>query len=727
MQKVLLIALLIYADFSFANQIDRIDTIPTRTLDSVLVNSLIYKQIGLQDIQDTYIHSGKKSITISLKQSNSDLSSKIGRQVFSKVPGVFVYDMDGAGNQINIATRGLDPHRGWEFNNRKDGIITNSDLYGYPASHYSMPLESIEQIELVKGTGAIQYGAQFGGMLNYVSKKADSTKPFAFESIQTIGSYDLLSTYQAISGTIKKLKYYAYAYFKSRNGYRDIEQTKANSQKIALSYQINSKMSLDIEWSRTAYTYRIPGPLNDEMFRLQPQQSSRNRNFYRPDIHLPFVKFQWALNSNTQLQFTSSAILGTRSSVLFDRPAQIKDSINVLTGLYNHRQVDIDRFNSYTNELRLLHHFRLGKQMHSIASGIQYINNDLHRTQLGKGTTGADFNLGLVDPIWGRDLHFKTINHAFFSEQKWQLNQQLMVTSGIRIESGESNMFGAIQNYPSNQIPVRLQRQFALLASGFQYKIGKQITAYGGIAQSYRPMIFKDLIPGSIYESVDPNIKDAYGYNAEIGFKGNWKTLKWDITAFMLKMNNRFGTLAITDAMNQFITYRTNIGHSVSKGLELFIQADWPINTSTIVSLFTSTTFMDARYQNAIVKVGNINQSIHNNRVESAPELTSRNGVSLKRGKLSLSVLYSYVSETYADALNTVVPPLNSGAVGLVPSYGILDISAYLQISRAISLRMNGNNMTNHSYFTKRPLFYPGPGIWPSDGRNYSLTVGFNL
>ncbi|MEI9944007.1 MAG: TonB-dependent receptor plug domain-containing protein [Chitinophagaceae bacterium] len=101
-----------------------------------------------------------------------------------KYPGVFIYDMDGSGNQINIAARGLDPHRGWEFNNRKDGIITNSDMYGYPASHYSMPLESIARIELVRGTGSLQYGAQFGGMLNYVTKQGDTTRPFSFEKYQ---------------------------------------------------------------------------------------------------------------------------------------------------------------------------------------------------------------------------------------------------------------------------------------------------------------------------------------------------------------------------------------------------------------------------------------------------------------------------------------------------------------------------------------------------------------
>lgn len=85
--------------------------------------------------------------------------------------------MDESGNQVNFATRGLDTHKGWEFNIRKDGVITNSDMDGYPASHYSMPLESIDHIELVRGTGSLQYGAQLGGMLNYVTKEADSLRP----------------------------------------------------------------------------------------------------------------------------------------------------------------------------------------------------------------------------------------------------------------------------------------------------------------------------------------------------------------------------------------------------------------------------------------------------------------------------------------------------------------------------------------------------------------------
>ncbi len=111
--------------------------IKIKSLDSLIFYTYLYQNIvkHLPAEQGTYIFSGKKTEIISLNNSAADITNKTGRQVFAKIPGVFVYDMDGSGNQINIAARGLDPHRGWEFNSRKDGVLTNSDMYGYPASH----------------------------------------------------------------------------------------------------------------------------------------------------------------------------------------------------------------------------------------------------------------------------------------------------------------------------------------------------------------------------------------------------------------------------------------------------------------------------------------------------------------------------------------------------------------------------------------------------------------
>ncbi|MEO5892331.1 MAG: TonB-dependent receptor [Ferruginibacter sp.] len=696
-----------------------------RFLDSVILYSYLNQNIvrQLPPQQGTYLYGGKKTAIINLAQAPVDIANKTARQVFAKIPGIFVYDMDGSGNQVNIAARGLDPHRGWEFNIRKDGVLTNSDMYGYPASHYSMPFESIERIELVRGTGSLQYGAQFGGMLNYVSKQGDTTRPISFETVTTAGSYNLISTYNAIGGKLGKFKYYAYVQKKSRGGYRNNDHTNSEAEGVVITYQPNKYFAVRAEWSRSKYLYQMSGPLTDSMFNADPKQATRSRNYFSPDIHVPSVTLNWQVAPQTKIQFTSSAVLGKRNSVLFDKPTNVRDTINTATLQYNNRQVDIDQFNSYTTELRLMQQYALGNQTSSVVAGVQYMNNDLHRTQLGKGTTGSDYDLSLVVPGWGRDVHLKTTNIALFIENKLQLLRDLSVNFGARIESGRTDMSGKITYYPDNDLPVSMKHQFPLLGANISYKPAGTVEFYGGWSQSYHPMLFKDLIPASLYEKVDPNIRDAKGYNAELGFRGNWKFLRWDINGFLLQYSNRFGTLAQKDDTGAFYLYRTNIGNSLAKGAEIFIQADWLFGTKVNLSVFTSTAFMHARYTSAVVKSGNSNIDIRGNKVESAPDLITRNGVTVRYKRLSYSILYSYTSETFADALNTVQPLATTGAVGLVPAYGLLDMNASYRFSKALELRLNVSNIADKKYFTKRPTFYPGPGIWPSDGRNASVTI----
>jgi Fe(3+) dicitrate transport protein len=700
-----------------------------RSLDSVILLSFHRQNTlhQLPSINGTYLFAGKKSEVILMTQLPADVANKTGRQVFAKIPGVFVYDMDGSGNQVNIAARGLDPHRGWEFNIRKDGIITNSDMYGYPASHYSMPLESIERIELVRGTGSLQYGAQFGGMLNYISKQGDTSRKLSFENVSSAGSYHLLSSYNAIGGKSGTFRYYAYLQKKSRDGYRDNEHTNSEAEGIILNYDPTARLSFRAEWARSVYLYRIPGPLTDSMFLADPTQATRSRNYFSPDIHIPSLTVNWQASPNTRIQFTSSAVLGKRNSVLFDKPTNVRDTINAATLDFNNRQVDIDVFNSHTHEIRLLQQYRTGKRSGVLVTGIQYMNNDLHRRQLGKGTTGSDYDLSLVTPGWGRDIHLKTKNIAFFAENKLQLTQQLSLNAGVRIESGRSDMSGKIIYYPDHAIPLSIKHRFPLFGLNLNYVLNERSEIYAGWAQSYHPMLFKDLIPGSLFEKVDSNIRDARGYNAEAGFRGSWKFLSWDVNGFVLRYNDRFGTLAETDNNGNFYTFRTNIGNSVSSGVEILLHANWLLHHRVAVSIFTSTAFIHARYISGSVKSGNSNVSVKGNKVESAPSWITRNGITVRYSKFSISGLYSYTSESFSDAINTRTPLKTTGAVGLVPAYGIIDLSAAWRSSKSFELRLMINNLLNKQYFTKRPSFYPGPGVWPSDGRNLSLTCAIRL
>lgn len=704
------------------------DSIQTRQLGEVIV--IGQKEIStigrLPDLEKTFVWSGKKNEVISIQNVDASITEKTGRQIFAKVPGVFVYDMDGSGNQMNISTRGLDPHRGWEFNIRRNGAITNSDMYGYPASHYSMPMEAVERIELVRGTGSLQYGAQFGGMLNYRSKQPDSTETVTFESINSIGSFGLFSTYNSISGSLGKFQYYAYYSKRQSDGYRANSKSDYDAQSIMLVYKPFQYLMVTGEVSRSNYVYQIPGPLTDSMFYADPTHSTRARNYFNPEIYVPSFKIEWAIDSRTNMLLYTSAVLGDRNSVQFDRPANVADELNPSTNEYAPRQVDVDHFHSYTAELRFSHKYPLLNSVSTLVGGIQLMNNRLNRKQLGKGTTGSDFDLTLSEAGWDRDLNFKTRNVALFFENNFRLTPKLSMNPGFRMELGESDMFGTITYYDPIDIPNKIAHRFPLFGVSAQYVVHPDVNVYGGWSQAYRPVIFKDIIPGSLYETVDKDLKDADGYNAEVGFRGTLRGLRWDITVYQLQYNNRLGSQATRDPEGTFVLRRTNIGNSRTRGAEVFLQYSTPVGKHLNITVFTSTAFANAKYQDGQVRSGENNIDVSGNRVESVPELITRNGLTLKSYFARVTLLLSHTGESYADALNTMQPAA-TGAVGLVPSYTLLDLNSTFAVSKKVTLRLNINNVTNKKYFTKRPSFYPGPGVWPSDGRSLNLSAGFKI
>ncbi|SHG19480.1 Fe(3+) dicitrate transport protein [Cnuella takakiae] len=714
-----------FATLCYAQEQD--DSTFAKKIDEVIIRSWMRRDIQrMSEEQNGVLVGGKKNEVINLGAANANIAIKTGRQLFAKVPGVFVYDMDGSGNQLNIATRGLDPHRSWEYNVRQNGVIINSDMYGYPASHYSAPMESFEKIELVRGTGSLQYGAQFGGMINYATKKPDSTRPFSFESVSTVGSFGLVSTYNAVSGTSKRFSYYGYYYKRHSTGYRRNSQSDADAQFVQLQYRISDKASLKAEFGHSRYLYQIPGSLNDSMFKVDPTTSTRSRNYFSPDIYVPSLSLDWKLAKRTKLVAIASGLFGSRSSVMLDAFADVPDTINRTTGVYRNRQVDIDNFNSRTLELRFLHEYRFGSVSSKLATGVLYMNNDLQRRQLGKGTTGLDYDLTLVDPGFVRDLRFRTGNIALFAENAFHFGPKLVVSPGLRFEKGTSKMRGSIRYYNPGELPTDIKHSFLLAGVSTQYSIDKENAFYGGISQAYRPVLFKDIIPSTTYEQVDKNLKDASGYNAEAGVRGRLGHLQYDVSLFSVLYKNRMGTLVFQDNTGQTYTFRTNIGDSRTNGVEAFVQYKFRVAGHLYAGLFTSTSYMNAMYVSGVLSTGSENKSVVGNKVEAVPDWISRNGLDLLYKGLSITVLYNYTAHSYSDALNTKAPAPN-GAKGLVPSYSIWDVNVSLKTNTFLSVRAGVNNLLDKQYFTKRPTMYPGAGIWPSDGRNAYVTIGLDL
>jgi Fe(3+) dicitrate transport protein len=41
---------------------------------------------------------------------------------------------------------------------------------GYPESYYATPTEALEEIQVIRGAASLQYGTQFGGLVNFKIK-----------------------------------------------------------------------------------------------------------------------------------------------------------------------------------------------------------------------------------------------------------------------------------------------------------------------------------------------------------------------------------------------------------------------------------------------------------------------------------------------------------------------------------------------------------------------------
>ncbi|MEQ1693043.1 MAG: TonB-dependent receptor, partial [Gemmatimonas sp.] len=244
-----------------------------------------------------------------------------------------------------------------------------------------------------------------------------------------------------------------------------------------------------------------------------------------------------------------------------------------------------------------------------------------------------------------------------------------------------------------------------------------------GFSQSYRPMILKDVLPEAVTERTDANLRDARGWTIESGVRGTTLGgIGYDLGGFVMRYANRFGLLTVTDAGGTPYTYKTNVGTTRTMGLEGRLSAPLGVTSGTSFRAFSALALTDARYvKGSVISVGQ-NLDVSGNAVETAPRVIARGGINARRSSADASLQLSYVSRTFADALNTITSS-TTGAVGAVPAYALVDASASWSMTPRVRLVVGVNNVLDRQHFTKRPQFYPGPGVWPSDGRTFQISL----
>jgi Fe(3+) dicitrate transport protein len=691
----------------------------------------------LRDVEGSGIYAGKKTEVIVLKDITANLATNNARQIYSKVAGLNIWENDGgAGIQLAIGGRGLDPNRVSNFNTRQNGYDMSADALGYPESYYTPPAEALERIEIVRGAASLQYGTQFGGMINFKLNSGVDSQSAQIVSRLTGGSWGFFNTSNSVGGTVGNLSYYAFFQHKSGEGWRPNSRFNVNTGYISTTLHATSKLSLTAQYTNMGYLERQAGGLNDQMFASDPQQSTKARNWFKVDWNLSALLIDYSIDPDLKFNSRFFGLSAERSAL---------GAINTVTDPGGPREYRTDNYYNWGNESRLIYtyHSHSGNPF-VLLGGVRYYSGYTDR-QIGLGNSGSsgtnsDFAFDKstqFDSLSYSKYSFPNQNLALFAENIFRVNSRFSIIPGVRYEIIYTKADG-FYNDPqqdlssmytgtviSNQLITEHRvdkRSFLIGGIGLSYDKSYSVQFYANLSQNYKAINFNDMSIVNPNFRVDPNLKDEKGYSADIGIRGHFSDLfNYDLSLFTIDYDDRIGSVWLTDTSGITYQYTTNISKSRNLGVESFAELNiWRLvkgeGTKMKLSIFSNLSFIDARYVESKVS------AYENKQVEFVPPVILKTGITLRKDRFTATYQYSYTARQFGDATNATAPS-NNGINGLVPSYFVMDFSAEYKLSSLFLISASINNLSNQMYYTRRADSYPGPGIIPADGRSFYVTI----
>lgn len=683
----------------------------------------------LNAVENTAIYAAQKTEVAVVDEITANKATNSARQIFASTTGIQIWESDGAGLQLGIGGRGLSPNRSANFNTRQNGYDISADALGYPESYYSPPMEAVEKIEIIRGAASIQYGPQFGGLVNFVMKKGRTDIPMEVISRSTIGSFKLFNSFTSLGGTKGNFNYYAFYQNKSGNGWRDNSGFDVNTGYINLIYSIKDRISISMDVTIMDYIAQQAGGLTDKWFYDNPRQSIRNRNWFKVNWNMGAFTLDYNLTKKSKINWRTFGLVASRHAVgnlgKINRP---DDNLE--------RDLIAGNFNNYGSELRFLHKYKFIRENQAFLLGARVYNGHTYSRQ-GYASSYSDPDFSYLNPEEpGKSVfNFPSNNISLFTSNLIYLSDKWSIVPGARMEyinTSSDGYYNKVNLHPlTGEVLLKdtvheartSTRNILLYGLGSAYQLNANHKVYTNYTRNYKSIHFSDMQIVNPNFKIDENLTDETGFNFELGSRGNIKEIfGYDLSVFYLYYHDRIGAVLEQDPFDLILKrVRRNISDSRNIGIESYLEYDiWQsmIKDQSLYELilFTNIARIDARYVNSQ------EAAFQNKMVENVPKWNIKSGLNFKYKVLKISSQVSYMSKQYTDATNAV-ESVPSAIYGEIPSYYILDLSSSYELKNNVTLETGVNNISNNMYFTRRAVGYPGPGIIPSDGRNFYLTL----
>lgn len=656
----------------------------------------------LADVQGTKIYAGKKTSVTRLTELPA-ITNNNYRQALVKEPGLLLSEETTP--LLSLGYRGLEPHRAQFTQVMKDGIPIQADMFGYPESYYTPILQTVENIEFIRGGAALMYGPQPGGALNYVTANPLTDKKFKTFSENVFGTDNYFSTYEAVTGTLGPVGYLGYFHERQGDGFREKNSDfEVISSGIKMTVNQTGDSRLAMTYDEYHEEHGEPGGLSRTTapainYEQNREAATREFDRFRMERYYGTLAYEKEFSEKTQLDFK---VYGGRYRRYSKR--QRGGGFGTLPTGANAATNDIEEQDFYNLgfEPRLRHQYEFLGGDHTLSIGTHTFFSSSPREEQ-RGTTAAA-DSGALRKSSDRDTWYFSV----FLENLFRWGR-LAITPGVRLEHLWQHIHEKV-NLDKTNAPLADEKTFdftPLFGLGIVFDLGKTVEVYTNLSQSWRPKIFTQAVPTGSGQVVNDDLKEGFAWQYDLGLRGHPVSFfHWDIDYFILTFEDQIGTVGseiknVGDAFHQGMEFATEI--DLIGAIDYFKKTDLGNQVGSF-SPFVAFTLLDAEF------TAGPNED---KEPQYTPPYNLRFGMTYQwRDRAKISLLSTFVGDHFADDAKT--------ANRSVPSYKVWDLTAEVNLLKnafgAFDLSFFGgiNNLFDERYTAR----IRSDGIDPAYERN---------
>lgn len=635
------------------------------------------------------------------------------KEALSSTPGVHVVGEDAYSLRLNIGIRGLNPRRTSRTLLLEDGMPLFLAPYGDPSAHFSTPLDRVQRIEVVKGSGQVLYGPQtVGGMINFVTNPVP-TDGVHGKATGTLGNNDFGSLHANIGAGGERGGVMLDAIKKKGDGIRDnhdfdVEEFTLKGQlNINDAHTIIAKASYLDEFSQLSETalgaveydedkYQAPTGYNDHfkherksaqlkhIFEMNEQATLTTQAYYVDSYRSSFrqindpgenagrSELERCPGGVDETDLTNADQCGGRHRPRSYTYWGFEPRLDFQHNLFGIESDAVIGFRHHEEDIRR----RQYRGSNATAQSLTFLKDNAE--QPGVSSSVADFR---------EDIRFKVSAQSYYAQNTFYVGDW-SITPGLRFEDYKLKTDirqegGGVANEKGTNRKDKLLPGLGVAWNGIA-----NTTVFAGVHKGFAPpRPDRDIENGLSKTGPEESV------NWELGFRSNYfKGISVESTLFRTDFNDII--IEIDDG--RFV----NAGESEMAGLELSGRIDFGRIYNTAHNFYVSgsyTNLFTAKFTKET------NQTPRGNRLPYAPrDIASVNfGYEHPIG-LNARIGVDYVSSQYVDRDNTRVESLD-GTEGTIPSYTLLNMSVnYQPVGSKFTYFLSGYNLADKEYLISR-------------------------